>query len=149
MSYTPNHDRTVAERSIAYLSTTNETRRAFEIADAIGSTPDYTRRVCNQLYDEGKLEKFWGKPVIGHPMPGDDTRVLVNNREALLKIVEQYRPDLLAEARSKPTVEKLRDFIKKKIAIGDGYPLGNRKVSYGIDTTPDADTGASAPASAD
>lgn len=149
MAYTPNPDRTVAERIIAYLNTTGEVHRAYQIADAIDSTPEYTRRECNRLYEDDELQKFWGKPVIGHPMPDGDTRVLVNNREALLKIVEKYRPDLLAEAKSKPTIEKLREFIKEKIAVGQGHPLGNRKVSYGIDANPGANAGTSAAASAD
>lgn len=150
MSYTPNPDRTVEERILAYLNTTGEVHRAFEIADAIDSKPEYTRRVCNQLYEDDQIQKFWGTPVIGHPMPDGDTRVLVNNRKALLEIVENYRPDLLAEAKSKPTIEKLREFIKEKITVGQGHPLGNQKVSYSIDTEPDADSSAGgAAASAD
>lgn len=149
MSYKPDPDRTVAERIIAYLNTTGEAHRAFEIADKIDSTADYTRRVCNQLYEEDKLQKFWGKPVIGHPMPDGKTRVLVNNREVLLKIVEKYRPDLLAEAKSKPTIEKLRELIEEKIAVGSGHPLGNRKVSYGIGVKPSTGKGSGAAASAD
>ena len=149
MTYTPNHDRTVAERAITYLNTTDEAHRAFEIADKIDSTSEYTRRVCNQLYEEDRLEKFWGNPVIGHPMPDGETRVLVNDRQSLLDIVKQYRPQRLAEAKSKPTIEKLREFIEDEIAVGPGHPLGNRKVSFGIDITPNAGKSSGAAAGAD
>lgn len=149
MSYTPDMDKTVDERIETYLNTTDEAHRAFEIADKINSKTGYTRRRCNQLYEDEELQKFWGSPVVGHPMPDGSTKVLVNNRQVLLNIVQQYRPQRLAEAQSKSTIKELRSFIEEEIAVGSSHPLGNRKVSYGTDIVPDAGKSSGTIANAD
>ncbi|OIB56154.1 hypothetical protein [Natrialba sp. SSL1] len=124
--------KTVAERTIEELNATNEACRAYEIVNKIGSTPDYVRRVCNRLHEEGWIQKFQGTVIVGHPMPGGNTEVLSNNRRKLLNIVKRYAPGLLGEAKSKPTIKELREFIENEIAIGPSYPLGTRKVYFGI-----------------
>lgn len=149
MDYSPDPNKLVRERIVEYLNAADERQRAFEIANAIDSTPDYTREVANKLHEGETVEKWWGQPVIGHPMPDGDTRVLVNNWDTLYNIVEQYAPDKMSEASGKSTIEELRNFIEEEIAIGSGHPLGNQKVYYSIELKLDADVSAGKLAGAD
>ena len=131
--YTPDFDNQVDERAQNYLEHHGEFARAFEIADAIGSTPDYTRRRCNALHDDGDLSKKYGGTVIGHPMPGDGTlKVLVNDRDTLLNIVKQFGTEgQYQQSLTKGSIQELRQYIKNKVAIGDGRSLRTNKVSFG------------------
>lgn len=131
--YTPNHDNLVEERAKNYLEHKSGYARAFEIADAIESTPDYVRRRCNALHENGDLGKKYGAPVIGHPMPGDGTlKVLVSDWDVLLGIVKQFGTEgQYMQALAKDSIQELRQYIENKVAIGDGRPLGTNKVYFG------------------
>jgi hypothetical protein len=132
-TYTPNDDNLVDERLKNYLEYKGELARAYEIADAIESTPDYARRRCNVLVEDGDLEKEYGAQVIGHPMPGDGTlKVLVSDWDALLGIVKQFGTEgQYLQALKKGSVQELRQYIENKVVIGDGRPLGTNKVYFG------------------
>ncbi|NKE37908.1 hypothetical protein GWG54_19335 [Natronococcus sp. JC468] len=139
MTYTPDPDEPVAVRCLKFANVTNEAHRPFEIADAIDSEPDYVREVCNRLHREGWMQKFRGDLVIGHPMPHEGIEVLSNSRPKLLRIVKRYADDRLSEARSKPSVEELRNFIVSEIATEKGHSLGVRKVYFGVHADSHAD----------
>lgn len=131
--YDPDYDNLVEERAKNYLEHLGEMARAYEIASAIGSTPDYTRRRCNALEEGEEVVKEYGSRIIGHPMPPNgDSTVLEGSRDTLLHIVDTYgSTGQYQQALQIGSINELREFIKKNIAIGEGHGLGSNKVLFG------------------
>lgn len=123
------NDESVRERVIEYLKHLEDTARPGEIAEAVGASQSYIYKVLSDLHNDGLAEKHFGQHVVGHPMPDGGSVVLPSDKDALLDIVEQYRPSLLSDAKDLP-VPNLRTLIESEIAVGDPHPMGNRKVSY-------------------
>ena len=132
--YEPDFENLVEERAKNYLEHVDELARAYEIASAIGSTPAYTRERCNALEEDEEIVKEYGSQIIGHPMPpnGESIAVLEGNRDALLGTVDTYgSAGQYQQALQIDSINELREFIKKNIAIGDGHGLGTNKVYFG------------------
>lgn len=133
MAYDPDDDKLIWERALEYLQERERPARAYEIANAIGSeSPDYTRRECNRISEEGLIEKHYGDRIIGYPMPTGDLEVLPNNRQGLLQVVEKYEQYLPfnrseVEGLSAPN---LRTLLESELAVGDARTLSHRKVSF-------------------
>lgn len=130
--YSPNMDYNVDERALNYISFKGEMLRAYQISSAIESTPSYTRRKCNDLYEEDLLMKECKGDIIGHPMPPNgDVVVLEGNRDRLLEIINEYgTPGQYLQALGKSSINDLRKLIKENIAIGEGYSLNTKKVFF-------------------
>lgn len=132
--FEPDFDNQVEERAKNYLEHVNEMVRAYEIASTIKSTPAYTRERCNALEEDEEIVKEYGGQIIGHPMPpnGESIAVLEGNRDALLGIVDTYgSAGQYQQALQINSINELREFIKKNIAIGRGHGLGTNKVFFG------------------
>jgi hypothetical protein len=121
----PEGDRTVAERAIDYLDEIDDPARSSEIADAIGSTTDYTRSVLNDQHDEGKVDKLQGNRVIGYIIDGDIH--VIGSREVALRIISRYGDVSRPEMASK-SLDDLRSHIRREIA--DGIARLDPKVSF-------------------
>lgn len=130
--YEPDTDKTVKERATARLEYGGEPLRAYEIAADIDSTSKYTRRQCNELHEEGEIEKEMEGNIVGHPMPPNgDISVLEGSVGVLRSIVNEHGTNgQHKKALNLHTVGELREFIKDNVAIGDGRPLSTQKVYF-------------------
>lgn len=126
-------DLTVRERVINYLEYRGKRARAAEIAAAIGSdSVDYTRSECNELADEDRIEKSHGTAIMGYPMPDGGWEVLPNEKDRLLKLVDEYEAYLPFNRDDVEdlTAPNLRTLLESELASGEPRPF-ERKVYYG------------------
>ncbi len=127
--YHPDESKSVRKRVIEYLKHIDGAARPGEIADAVNSGQGYIYKILSELHEDELVEKHHGDHIVGHPMPDGGSVVLPSDKEALLGIVEEYKPSLLSHASDLP-VPNLRTLIESEIAVGDSHPMGNQKVSY-------------------
>lgn len=130
MTYTPDHDKLVRERVLAYLKSIDGVARPAEIADAVEASQSHIYEVLSNLNADGLVVRKELDRIIGHPMPDGGSEVLPADREKLLEIVARYDPSFLDHAKDLST-PNIRSLIESEIAVGDPYPLGT-KVAYGI-----------------
>lgn len=132
MSYEPDDNDLVRERAVDYLKTVDGAARPGEIASAIGANPDYTRRECNELAEEGAVNKHYGRRIIGYPMPDGDLQPLPNSKGRLLEIVEEYEAYLPFDRSDVEDLSapNLRSLLESELAVGDPRQLKNRKVFF-------------------
>lgn len=132
MEFEADEDKPIRERAVEYLQHRDGAARAFEIADAVGSdSPDYTRRECNDLAENGILDKHYGDTIVGYPLPGGDWEVLPNHKGKLLGLVEKYE-DYLPFSRDDVEdmpAPNLRTLLESELAVGEPRPF-TRKVAF-------------------
>lgn len=136
MPYTPEEGNLMRQRAVNYLEYYEEKARPYEIADAIGSDSiAYTRSECNDLAEEGVIEKHYSDRIIGYPMPNGEVEVLGNYRAKLLALVKKYEsflPFSWEDVKDVPT-PNLRTLLESELVTGDPRPLKGRKVSFSYD----------------
>jgi hypothetical protein len=135
MNFEPDDDALVRERALEYLKRLDGAARAGEIASAVGSKANYTRRECNDLTDEGHLAKHYGDRIIGYPMPDGDLMVLPNSKPRLLQIVKEYEAYLPFDRSGVEDLSgpNLRSLLESELAVGDPCQLNSRKVYFSYD----------------
>jgi len=104
---------TVEEDILEYLEQEGERRSVREIADAIGASYAYTRKIAIKLKKEGKLDGGKYTPIPACVI-GGRLIVLTGNKDKLLEIVQRYSPHDFDSVKNY-SVKRLQKFIQGNI----------------------------------
>lgn len=116
---------TVAERSIDYLDSIDDWKRASGVAEEIDSQTNYTREVLNDLHDAGEVQKKKDGAIIGTVI--DDNLWVLDSKEQAKTVIRLYG-SLTEEEMDSMTLDELRTYVEEE--IGDRTGPIQHKVWY-------------------
>lgn len=101
----------------------NERFSAREVANAVGYSVGYARKMLNNLSEDVEsVKKVNAGRIIVHEI-GDENVVLVSDRDILLSIVERHAPEKLERAKNMGSIKAIRRMIRREIADNE-FPAG-------------------------
>ena len=125
ISHMSSHDKTVEERALEHLESTDDWQRASSVAEAIDSETNYTRQVLNGLNKDEEVEKDENGDIIGTTI---NSELYVISNRGVAEIVVRAHGGLSDSEMASMTLKELRDYIRQNLADWSG-PI-NQKVWY-------------------